>query len=241
MSNKSDFLFLKNNQTQDWFYHKYIDKLGNSAYDRGRWPTMKMALNLFLQRNGSIILETGCQREEEDWGAGGSTTIFVEFAQHYPNTKILTVDNSEEHLNRAKRFVTDHTYIQFYLSDSVSFLQNYNEQIDLLYLDSFDYPYGEILECYGGKEDINAAIAIVNNLTEEEIVLKHSHLFLEAQEHCLNEIKAAEHCLHNNSIVLIDDNSLAGGGKPRLARKWLQDNGWHVILDFQQSLWIKGN
>jgi len=61
-----DFIFLKDGHNEDWFYDKYIERLGVNAYDRGRWHTMKAALNLYLQRGGGTIVETGCQREEND-------------------------------------------------------------------------------------------------------------------------------------------------------------------------------
>ena len=69
----------------------------------GRLQTMKSALNLYLQRGGKIIVETGCQRELNDWGGGMSTSIFGEFIAKFGGS-LYTVDNSEEHLNRAKNF-----------------------------------------------------------------------------------------------------------------------------------------
>jgi len=61
----------------------------------------------------------------------------------------------------------------------------------------------------------------------------------EAQTHQLQEIIAAEHMLHDRSIVLLDDSAFANGGKTRLTKKWLEDRGWICVLDMYQSLWIK--
>lgn len=240
-------LFLKNGSESDYFYENYIDRLGMDARDRGRWVTMKIALNLFLQSQGHTILETGCQREPEDWGAGASTSIFIEFLDWKKNGCLFSVDNCQEHLDRAKSYIDPDSKVEvdFVLSDSVEFLKNgydyYNGAIDLLYLDSYDYPYGELLDCYGGQDNLQNAISTLRCLSEEEIVEKHGDIILPCQEHCLKEIEAAAEHLVKGSVVLIDDNSLPGGGKPRLARQWLRDNGFRLILDYHQTLWEKVN
>lgn len=61
----------------------------------------------------------------------------------------------------------------------------------------------------------------------------------EAQEHNLKEFKIIEKKLHNKSIILIDDNDFENGGKARLTKKYLAERGWRVIINFQQSIWIK--
>lgn len=61
----------------------------------------------------------------------------------------------------------------------------------------------------------------------------------EAQQHQLNEIKAACKNLQPGSIVLLDDNNFANGGKTRLSKRWLlETNKFRCILDHGQSLWI---
>lgn len=61
----------------------------------------------------------------------------------------------------------------------------------------------------------------------------------EAQLHNLKEFKSAEALLHEKSIVLIDDNNFANGGKSRMTKQYLQEKGWRVLLNMQQSLWIR--
>jgi hypothetical protein len=60
-----------------------------------------------------------------------------------------------------------------------------------------------------------------------------------AQQHCLNELIAIEKNLTSNSIVLLDDNQLSGGGKPAKAKQYLIEKGWTCILDLQSSLWVR--
>lgn len=61
----------------------------------------------------------------------------------------------------------------------------------------------------------------------------------EAQLHNLKEFKIAEPLLHERSIVLIDDNDFANGGKSRMTKQYLQEKGWRLLLNLKQSLWIQ--
>ena len=109
----------------------------------GRYYTFKAALNLFLQNNGNLIVETGCVREPEDWGAGYSTYIFGQVAQRY-NKQVITIDNVPEHLDMCKNITKDFKdHIQYVFSDSIQFLSTFTRPIDLLYLDSMDCPLDE--------------------------------------------------------------------------------------------------
>ena len=225
-NNISDFLYVR----KDWFTRAYADKLDH------RFPTMKAALNLFYQRGGETIVETGCQRLVDDWGAGCSTQLFAEVIRHHGG-QLHSVDNDRTHLDTARRIVGDQQ-VSFYLQDSVAFLMNFGGPIDLLYLDSYDYPYFELLDIYGGRHSTEAIMAL-DGLEEEEIVERHGDLIIPCQEHCLRELTAARDKLHDRSVILIDDNNFPGGGKPRLAREYLKDRGWEVILDYQQTLWTK--
>lgn len=60
-----------------------------------------------------------------------------------------------------------------------------------------------------------------------------------AQIHCLREIKAAYDKLTPHSIVMIDDCSVPGGGKGKLAIAWLLDQGWYKHVDKHQVLLLK--
>lgn len=241
MKNFDDFLFLYNGPTRDWFC-KYKDDLGVQIFNdqRGRWPTMKMAINLFLQRGGGLIVETGCQREPNDWGSGASTTLFEKVLRKYDAGDLVSVDNNLEHLQRAEGFVKHSSYTTFYEFDSVEFFTKWSRPINLLYLDSFDYPIREMLKPYGGEDNKETAYAALESLNEQEIIERHGDLLAPSQEHCLKEIQTAMPWLNEKSIILIDDNTLPGGGKGRLARQYLLDEGWLILLDYHQSLWIRG-
>jgi hypothetical protein len=198
------------NEVENWFYARYFYDGQNSRY-----YTFQVALNLLNQRSSEpLILETGCQREEEDVGAGMSTSIFAEYIQRYGGN-LISVDNEPIHLNRARGYMKNfpEADVQLVQSDSVEFLRIFPGSVDLLYLDSLDYPVGDN---EGDKEMERAA-----------------------QEHNLNEFLAIEEKLAENTIVLLDDNTLPSGGKPRLLKEHLLGKGWTCLLDLQQSLWIR--
>ncbi|CAG9320259.1 unnamed protein product [Blepharisma stoltei] len=59
-----------------------------------------------------------------------------------------------------------------------------------------------------------------------------------SQEHSLKEIKAAYGKLHEHSIILLDDCTLPGGGKCKLAAEFLLKNGWEKLIDSYQMVFI---
>ncbi len=59
------------------------------------------------------------------------------------------------------------------------------------------------------------------------------------QLHCLSEIMAASDKLHDESIVMIDDCNIPGGGKGKLAIEWLLERGWKKLTNRHQVILIK--
>jgi hypothetical protein len=59
-----------------------------------------------------------------------------------------------------------------------------------------------------------------------------------AQEQQRDELDAAWPHLTLQSVVLLDDNAFANGGKTRLAKDTLARAGWTCVLDDRQSLWL---
>jgi hypothetical protein len=195
-------------------------------FDRvlGRQPgerllTWRAALSVFVQRNGSLIVETGCQRQIDDAGDGLSTRILALLLNELNRGILHSVDISAESLTSAKTAVSRHQAkgaprfhlvdrVRFHLSDSVEFLRKFDRSIDFLYLDSCDY-------------------------FEDEPRLSI------CQIHQLKEIEAAFDKLSPGAVVLLDDNALPFGGKTRLSKKFLSDRGWYCLLDWAQSLWIR--
>ena len=197
----------------------------------GRLHTFKIALNLLNQRGGKVIVETGCQRERDNWNDGQSTRVFADYARKH-DTHLYTVDIKREYVELAEEIVGNES-VTYTTMDSIKYIGDFKKNIDLLYLDSVDVPMPEMLKIQ------ERSIGDIRDLSVDEAVERFGDLLLPAQTHCLNEIKAALPNLHRDSIILIDDNWIPGGGKPRLAREWLFDNDWELLMDWQQTLWIK--
>lgn len=216
---KVDDLFTSENNT-NWFYEKYWAAGSNSRY-----YTFQLVLNLLTQYRENqpddddlTIIETGCQRQEDDLGAGMSTSIFGEWCARYGG-HLIAVDNNENHLRICAECVQPwKNRIRLIMSDSITFLKQYTGPVDLLYLDSLDAPL-----LPEGEKPTEAFMSLIN----------------ETQQHCLNEFKAIEDRLSDCCIVLADDNQLEFGGKPKLLKPYLMSKGYTLLLDYQQSVFVK--
>jgi hypothetical protein len=121
-------------------------------YDTECAPKMKWRPKTFrmvfeyldnLSNNNILIVETGTTRGDNkiEW-EGMSTVLFDTYLNTVKDGKILSIDISEENCNIAKQLTSQKTTV--ICDDSVNFLGNdienfcKIEDIDLLYLDSFD-------------------------------------------------------------------------------------------------------
>ena len=144
-------------------YLKFPPGLEGDWSDRSE--TFSKALTMFSETSSnSTIVELGTTRsyvgggfegclspndkywkpdnpETWDWQAGCFTIIAAEFCQKLKdrNIEFHTVDLSAEHIRRAK-LMTEHIYekIQYHVTSSLDFLQNFKNKIDLLYIDTGD-------------------------------------------------------------------------------------------------------
>jgi len=204
INNMDDFI-----KWNDWWTLKYRFKMGEGV----RYFSTKIALNLFHFRKGMNIVETGTIRMADDMAGGGySTLLFGDYAQHYEK-KFWTVDILPEAIELSKKETEGfNKNTNFVTSDSIQFLKEFPEKIDLLYLDSMDCPENDEVD---------------------------SPKLIASQEHQLNEIKAAWDKLHDGSVILLDDNNFTNGGKCKLSVEFLLANGWTPLMADKQVLLIK--
>jgi hypothetical protein len=88
------------------------------------------------------IIETGCTRKITDFDDGMSSILFDRFINYYDG-KLTTIDISKENCELCKKHVSHKTTI--INMDSVKYLWNYYDinNIDLIYLDSYDLDWNK--------------------------------------------------------------------------------------------------
>ena len=102
-----------------------------------QYVTVKIALNLLLQSEGKLIVETGSIRMKDDPG-GAYTLIWGAFCEFYEK-RLITVDILPEVTKICKELTVEYAdHITYVTQDSVKFLESFNDPIDLLFLDSMD-------------------------------------------------------------------------------------------------------
>ena len=178
----------------------------------GRFETFKKALELFHKHFGENIVETGCVRLPDDWGAGMSTYLFGEYA-HLFFGRVWTVDISKENMECCKQVTEKYkVHISYNVDDSLHFLQEFYEPIDLLYLDSMDCP-------------------LVDDPNYPDLLASQTHQY--------NEARLVLPKMRHNGIILLDDNGFKNGGKTAMTKVFLKEQGWKEVMGGQQSLWSK--
>tara|TARA_R110002073_G_scaffold126764_4_gene271805 strand:- start:12041 stop:12712 length:672 start_codon:yes stop_codon:yes gene_type:complete len=180
---------------------------------RRRRVTFAKTLKLLKERQAKTILETGTSREglKNTKGDGGATIVFGKWAQQN-SANLHSVDISEESVKGSQDAVNEqglNDTVTIHLNDSLEFLKTFNQNVDFLYLDSYDY-----------------------SKTDKDVQLK-------SQEHHLKEFKTIENKLHKNSIVLIDDCGLPGGGKGKTVIEYMLKKKWEILIDAYQVLLVK--
>lgn len=155
----------KSKQVNDWYIKNYQHK------SHSRFETFRLALTMLYENtNDPSILETGCVRQENDFGAGYSTYIFGECISLFGG-QLVTVDITPHHIETCKlltkQFCNNITYI---VDDSLNFLKNYSTKIDLIYLDSYDCPIeGDASDSQ--KHNLNEFLLVENKLHNKSLVL----------------------------------------------------------------------
>ena len=140
-----------------------------------RFKSFEFALIEAKKRNLRTFVETGVARGKEkflffskiNWKDGMSTLIFSDYVKYIGGT-LTSCDISQKNINNAKKFTKHFSKrIKYYTQDSLVFLTEFNEKIDLLYLDSLD---GHDVEAASEHQLKEIKIAI-NKLHDKSLVL----------------------------------------------------------------------
>lgn len=173
--------------------------------------TRKESFQIMIQKLKTkinpLIIETGCVRQINDYGAGMSTVIFDKYIQD--NTgECYSIDINPNNVSLAKSITKN---VKLICSDSVSYLFNMNKQlreigkyIDLLYLDSFDFDHND----------------------------PHPSSF-----HHILELLCVWPSCKSGTIIAVDDNFENGNGKGKYVKQFMQNIGINPIFDGYQIIW----
>lgn len=125
---------------QQWVRDWCHGSTGTSPFADRKYTMDFLLREISLRFSCPNIVETGCTRSAEDWGgAGNSTYIFGAYLDGRGCGHLTTVDIDQNHIDFCKENTTQwHKYIDYATSDSVAWLENYQNRIDVLYLDSMD-------------------------------------------------------------------------------------------------------
>lgn len=207
------FLGLLTHYSFKFLKHKSLYPFMPFKYNfRRRRDTFAKTLQLLSERNAKNIVETGTSRNglSATRGDGAGTFVFGKWAMQN-NAKLYSVDINESAVKECNVEVENQELqdtVTVVLDDSLQFLDAFEETVDFLYLDSYDY-------CR----------------VDTDIQLK-------SQEHHLKEFMAIESQLHKDTIVLIDDCGLPGGGKGKTVVPYMEQKGWEVLIDAYQILLV---
>lgn len=194
--------------------YKTLAPLLPRKYNFGkRRDTLREVLRLLDERNATTLLETGVARMglEKSKGDGASTIVFGLWSKQN-DAHLYSVDIDPEATKRAGVAVDAMGLgdsVTLVTSDSVAYLENFTDSVDFLYLDSYDYH----------KTDTAIQTA--------------------SQNHHLKEIKAIEGCLHDDTVILIDDCDMPNGGKGKLVIERLTAQGWKVHMSEYQVILVR--
>tara|TARA_B110000090_G_C13340735_1_gene431036 strand:+ start:173 stop:736 length:564 start_codon:yes stop_codon:yes gene_type:complete len=152
---------------------KFLEKYNNSK--NIRFKSFEETFKLCFKRKHKTIVETGTARgktkfffiKRYNWKDGMSTPMFAEYAQ-FVNGKLHTCDISSKNIDTAKKFTKKFSnFIKFYAQDSLVFLREFSQSIDLLYLDSLD-GHNPIAASKHQLEEVKIAI---NKLHSKSLIL----------------------------------------------------------------------
>jgi hypothetical protein len=111
-----------------------------------RWSAFTFIADILIARSFSqptLIVETGCARQENNWNGDGQSTIVWSWLSGQLDGFTYSVDINPDHVTLARSLSPN---ARVTVGDSVDFLRHFGNasSISLLYLDSFDYKVGSL-------------------------------------------------------------------------------------------------
>ncbi|MDX1363146.1 MAG: class I SAM-dependent methyltransferase [Arenibacter latericius] len=156
--------------------HKSLYPFMPFRYDfRKRRDSFRKTMELLDKISAKTIIETGTSREglRGAKSNGAATIVFGKWAKQN-NAFLHSVDISEKSVAKCQEEINNQNLnevVKVHLSDSVAFLDNFEEKVDFIYLDSYDYDDDPAVQIKSQKHHLKEFIAIEDNLHSDSIVL----------------------------------------------------------------------
>lgn len=150
--------------------HYLHGRMNPQARYLNRYSTMERTLQLIQKHMVRTIIETGTSRSGLDGfnTDGSASIIFGDWARDHDAT-MYSVDIDPQALTDAQWAIGANKHVHLICQDSVAFLQDFSQQIDFLYLDSFDFDYDNPEPSQ--QHHLKEIIAAYPKLTAQSIVM----------------------------------------------------------------------
>lgn len=170
--------FKKIEDKQKNLFDKYVlpnNHLVNTKPVTGRNASFDSVIENLKQEfeHPITIVETGCIRNttnESKLGDGWSTLNWEYYCRN-TDSKVYVVDINHNHLSTSKKIVPESNWVKYHEGDSITFLKNFDNKIDFLFLDSYDYTGDEenIKKCH--EHSLNELKAAWDKLNQKCFIL----------------------------------------------------------------------
>ena len=156
--------------------HKSLYPFMPFKYDfRKRRDTFLRTMDLLKTTKAKLLIETGTSREglKGAKSNGAATIVFGKWAKengafiHSVDININSVDNAQKEVDNQGL----EQWVKIHHSDSLKFLNDFNDKVDFLYLDSYDYSSDPEVQKKSQQHHLNEFLAIENQLHENSVVL----------------------------------------------------------------------
>jgi hypothetical protein len=219
----------------DYYFSKDEQKKWFGEVPKSRYYSFKYCYENLNNKENPIIVELGTSRsfvcgrfegcnsdnikywepnnpEKWDWSAGSFTKVFSNL---YPNSIFHTIDLEKRHIERCKIMNNNMRNINYHVSSSENFLNNFNKKIDLLYLDTGDMTPIE----FTAQLHLREAKIIVEKklLSDDGIIL-------------IDDVK---------SVVPKQHGEISHLGKAKYSIPYFLNNGFKIVMDEYQTILIK--
>ena len=212
----------------DEVFIKYFNRIPKSRY-----YTFKYCFEYFEKNKMKTIVELGTSRsfvdgrfegcnddnikywepntpDKWDWSAGCFTKVSYECLNHLKKFKLYTVDLMKSHIERCK--IMNNNNIEYCVSSSEDFLNNFNGKIDLLYLDTGDMTPIE----FTAQLHLREAQIII----EKDLISKNGLILIDDIRSCIPYEQG-------ENIDL---------GKGYLSIPYFLNNGFEIVMDEYQTI-----